>query len=74
MLNVKGFLVILFTFSSLFLYAQIESPVADTALQSARSFIKFKRGLNVDSTYTNIAPGSSPREGGSTWFGPSTAA
>jgi hypothetical protein len=50
MLDVKGCLVILFTYSSLFLYAQIESPLADTALRSARSFIKFKRGLNTTKT------------------------
>jgi hypothetical protein len=50
MLDVKVCLVLLFTYSSLFLYAQIESPVADTALRSAKSFIKFKRGLNTTIT------------------------
>lgn len=54
-------LIILSGFS---LFAQNEPPPADTSKKPPPSFISFKRGMDVDSSYKNIASGEfSPGKG-----------
>jgi hypothetical protein len=57
MLNEKLILILVLTLSSLFGSAQVQIPGVDSSRQAMNYYQYFKRGTEVDSTYSNVASG-----------------